>query len=192
MKEGDRNTAFFHGRVAATKEKNTVKKLKNGEGVWCTDELEMARIAIKYFQDLFTSINLPIADELMEAVFPRVIDEMNETFTRPNQEKEVRAIISQMFPTKSLGPDSMPPLFYQKLWPIVGDDIINFVVNYLNGGLFLESINYTYIVLIPKVKNPSDMTQFRPISLCNVAYKIILKVLANRLKYILPSIISPA
>ena len=192
LKEGDRNTAFFHGRAAARKEKNTVKRLKNDEGVWCTDEVEVVGIAIKYFQDLFTSTNPPMANELMEAVFPRVTTEMNEILTRPYQAEEVKAAIFQMSPTKSPGPDGMPPLFYQNLWSVVGDDVINCVLNYLNGGLFIESINYTYIVLIPKTKNPSEMTQFRPISLCNVVYKIISKVLANRLKAILPRIISPA
>lgn len=55
----------------------------------------------------------------------------------------------------------------------------------------IPKINYTHIVVIPKIKSPEKMMDFRPISLCNVIYKIIFKVLANRLKIILPQLISP-
>ena len=60
------------------------------------------------------------------------------------------------------------------------------MLDFLNSGIMIPEINYTHIVLIPKVKSPEKMTDFRPISLCNVIYKIISKVIANRLKTILP------
>ena len=86
----------------------------------------------------------------------------------------------------------MNALFYQKFWHIIGDDVVVAVLNFLNYGIMVSEINYTHIVLIPKIKSPERISNFRPISLCNVIYKIISKVLANKLKLILPSLISPS
>ena len=61
---------------------------------------------------------------------------------------------------------------------------------FLNFASLLANFNHTFITLIPKVKNPEFVFEFRPISLCNVLYKIFSKVLANRLKKILPNIIT--
>lgn len=64
------------------------------------------------------------------------------------------------------------------------------MLKFLNKGLFDSGINFTYIVIIPKIKNPINTSDFRPISLCNVIYKLVSKTLANRLKLILSTIIS--
>jgi hypothetical protein len=85
----------------------------------------------------------------------------------------------------------MPALFFKKYWEVVGNSITSEVLKVLNGGDMPEGWNETCVVLIPKVPNPMGMKDLRPISLCNIVYKLISKVLANRLKLILPEIISP-
>ena len=72
----------------------------------------------------------------------------------------------------------------------MGGDITNAVLAALNSGIIPTSINTTFISLIPKIQNPKKVSDFRPISLCNVFYKLISKVLVNRLKLVLPYVVS--
>jgi hypothetical protein len=95
-----------------------------------------------------------------------------------------------MYPMKAPGPDGFPAHFFQKHWDLCGAEVTNAVLRILRGEDTPDGINKTFVVLIPKVACPAELGQFRPISLCNVIYKIASKVLANRLKVILPEIIS--
>ena len=79
--------------------------------------------------------------------------------------------------------------FYKKYWNVVGKVINSVVLDFLNRGADLNVINHTNVILILKKRSSSSPMDFRPISLCNVIYKIIAKVLANRLKVVLPQII---
>lgn len=114
---------------------------------------------------------------------------MNDHLLRPFSRDEVEAAINQMEPIMAPGPDDMPPIFYQFFWSLIGDEICAAVLDCLNNCKIREEINHTNITLIPIVKSPENMTEFRPISLCNVIYKLVTKVLANRLKVILPDVV---
>ena len=95
-----------------------------------------------------------------------------------------------MAPFKAPGPDGMPPPFYQHYWHLIGDDVAKAVIFCLQNGHLPPELNQTYLTLIPKVKNLEKVYEFRPIAFCNVLYKLVSKVFANRLKKILPHIIS--
>ena len=91
---------------------------------------------------------------------------------------------------KAPRPDGMPPLFYQNFWDLVSSDVTSTVLHFLNKGFLPNSLNHTFITLILKTKNLEHVTEYRSISLCNVLYNIFSKILANRLKKVLPLIIS--
>ena len=76
---------------------------------------------------------------------------MKEELSRPYSVEEVKVALFQMGPTKAPGPDGMNALFYQKFWHIVGNDVSSAMLDFLNSGIMIPEINYTHIVLIPKV-----------------------------------------
>ncbi|XP_031120802.1 uncharacterized protein LOC116024038 [Ipomoea triloba] len=103
---------------------------------------------------------------------------------------EIKTALFSMFPNKDPGPDGMNPGFYQHYWDVVGGDVSAFVIDCLNSCTFPEGLNDTNVVLIPKKSVPESVSDLRPIALCNVVYKIMAKVLANRMKHLLGNIIS--
>src|SRR3954462_2669625 len=92
---------------------------------------------------------------------------------------------------KAPGPYGLHAVFFKRFWHILGEELTDEVLDVINKRKIPQGWNDTNVVLIPKVASPEMITQYRPISLCNVVYKVISKMLANRLKKILPEIISP-
>ena len=143
-----------------------------------------------FYSALFTSSAGTRFEEVLQHVPSRVTVAMNDELTRDYTEEEIKSALDSMGDLKAPGPDGMPALFYKKFWKIVGKDVVKEVTEVLNGGPMPESWNDTIVVLIPKVQNPERMEDLRPLSLCNVVYKTSSKVLANRLKLVLPDVIS--
>ena len=164
--------------------------LWNQEDVWCESRESIIKTAVDYFEDIYASSHLTRVEEVTDLIPIKVTAEMNTTLSQEFTVEKVKAALGQMHPTKAPGPDGMSTLFYQKYWDIVGCDVANMVLNALNSNASIANLNNTYITLVPKVKMPNKMKDFHPISLCNVAYKLLSKVLANRLKTVLSHIIS--
>jgi hypothetical protein len=145
---------------------------------------------VDYFSHLYSAGPIGDMEACIQPLSPRITEEMNEALLKGFTKEEVGFALKQMAPLKAPEPDGLPADFFQNHWELMGDEVCLSIVDVLNSGLMPPSLNSTNIALIPKVKNPSSVTEFRPISLCNVLYKLISKVLANRLKKILPHIIS--
>jgi hypothetical protein len=119
-----------------------------------------------------------------------ISEDMNEQLCKPFTEKEISDALFQIGPLKAPGPDGFPARFFQRNWGVLKEEIIQAVLLFFQTGHMPEGVNDTSIVLIPKVDNPCDLKDFRPISLCNVIYKIISKCLVNRLRPLLGEVIS--
>lgn len=111
-------------------------------------------------------------DAVFDHVHHKVTPKMNANLCAPYSKDEVKEALFQMFPTKAPGPDGFPAHFYQRHWEVCWDEVTNIILGIVTGVETPESINDTILVLIRKVTNPTTLAQFRPISLCNVLYKI--------------------
>ena len=143
-------------------------------------------MAISYFENIFTTTNLTRIGDVVSLIPAKISGDMNDSLVQNFSAEEVKVALQQMHPTHAPGPDGMSAIFYQKYWNIVGNDVTSMVLNVLNFDNPITKLNKTNITLVPKVKQPTRIKDFRPISLSNVAYKLIFKVLANRLKVVLP------
>lgn len=114
---------------------------------------------------------------------------MNSNLDMPFSNDKIRRALFDLNPNTAPGPDGFMALFFQEAWSTVGNDLTDTILKILNEGASLEDWNATVLILIPKVKEPSSMKDFRPIGLCNVCYKIIAFAITNRLKEVMGHII---
>jgi hypothetical protein len=187
---GDRNTPFYHAWASHRRKVNRIVKIRDEEGREWKKQPEIGAAFGRFFQQLFSAGEAGDMSEVVDGLDHRVSDDMNANLLKTFTTLEVEAALNQMHPLKSPGPDGFSACFYQRAWSTVKMEVCQTVLGFLNHGFFDDALNETHIALIPKIKNPSSVTEYRPISLCNVLYKLISKVLANRLKKVLPHIIS--
>ncbi|CAN0866808.1 Transposon TX1 uncharacterized 149 kDa protein [Linum grandiflorum] len=91
---------------------------------------------------------------------------------------------------KAPGPDGFNPGFYQDFWNLLGDAVFGAACKWLDEGVLPQALQETNVILLPKVEDPRGMNDLRPISLCSVLYRLVAKVLANRMRKVMPRLIS--
>ncbi|XP_019198078.1 PREDICTED: uncharacterized protein LOC109191859 [Ipomoea nil] len=187
LKHGDANTKFFHKSATARRKQNFLSHLKDQNGVWA-EGLTMKAEIIRYFEQIFCSGTCRA--NIFNRVTRRVTEEMKISLSRPFTVDDVKTALFDMQPEKAPGPDSLSPAFFQHFWPILGHDLSVFIINCVEHKQFPQGLNDSNIVLIPKKSVPEKVSDLRPIALCKVVYKVLAKMLANRLKGCLDNVVS--
>lgn len=189
LRDGDKNTRFFHRYASVRKAHNKIKRLKDENGEWRETEEEMQGLITEYFDKIFCTAE--VGEDLSNRmVFKKLNEDQKLTLVLPVSDEEVKEATFAMHPDKAPGMDGLNPSFFRAYWNIVGQDVCNFCRNFFETWNLPETINTTLVCLIPKVKNPKKVADLRPISLCNVLMRILSKVMANRVKPTLQTIIS--
>jgi hypothetical protein len=190
-KDGDRNTNYFH-RVA--KIKNTTKiisTIRNGDSL-LSEPHQIADHVVNYNQNLFCTNSDVLQDDLLvEEVIPSLIDDrVNALLTMIPSPSEIKNAVFDLNKDGAPGPDGFGAFFFQTYWEIIQSDVINAVIEFFNTGWLMPNFNANTLILIPKTPNADTIDQYRPIVMANFKFKVISKVLADRVANILPSIIS--
>lgn len=191
LRYGDRNTSFFHASVIQRRQRNQLLRLKDDNGDWATSEGDINQLLQGYFSNLFQGNGSRNMEDVLASIPQVITPSMNSSLTTTVSDAEIERAVFQLGALKAPGPDGYPGFFYQTYWGIVNETTRLAVKSFFNNGYILKELNHTNLILIPKTPAPEKLTQFRPISLCNLSLKIITKILANRLKLFLNQIISP-
>lgn len=185
------NSRYFHLTTVTRRSRASISRIKDANGVWVEGNTNISNTIVNYFQTIFKSSEPDIHIQDLDIITPTISDEENQNLVRDVSLEEIKDALFSMDPNKAPGPDGFTPLFYQKYWDIIHSDLFDAIKSFMTNGHMLREWNHTNISLIPKIAAPESMDHFRPISLCNVSFRILSKVLANRLKPLLEKIISP-
>ena len=195
IQKGDRNTKYFHALVKQRRINNRVVRIRQELGQWLEDDESIRTHVREHFKNLYQ-----MPEEMSKEDILRKLDSYNlpglsfihrQELDKDFTEKEVKDAVFQLGAWTAPGSDGIPTLVPQKFWNIMGPTITQATLGFLKSGFILKELNNTFITLIPKCQSLEKVGDFRPISLCNVAYKVASKVLAKRLKPIMEDIIIP-
>ncbi|XP_027120509.2 uncharacterized protein [Coffea arabica] len=188
---GDRNTRFFHAVVKQRRVQGAIHRVKDSNGSWVDRDEDIAQVAVEYFSNLFSGPVDTGGGDLMHLIPKLVSDEENERLAAIPSMEEIRHLVFSMDGESAAGPDGFTGKFFSFAWEVVAQDVYKAVVSFFCGSHLPKFLTSTSIVLLPKVSNPQDFSNFRPISLCNFCNKLLSKLLVSRMALVLPKLISP-
>lgn len=183
---GDRNSAFFHASTVTRRRRNAIGSIWVPGSGWVTEEREIRRVFLAHFRGIYTrgvraDINLVYSPTLL-CNFPRIPDFIGPSLDSIPSDQEIQKSLMVLGPHKAARPDGFNAFLLQQQWDFFGPLVTLEVQNFFITGTMQSEIAKSNLILIPKVKDPSQVGDYRPISMCNVIYKVISRILTNRLK----------
>lgn len=192
--EGDKNSAFFHAKAKARRGINNINKIKDSHGCWQENPTAIIKAVLDFYTELLgpspASQNALDQNYLNGLFEHKVSPDSHPSLERIPSRAEIKEVLFSIPSGKSPGPDGFPSDFFKICWDLVGNDICAAIQHFFQTGHLLKEWNATAISLIPKKDNPSCVSDYRPISCCGTLYKVISKILANRISPYMSKIIS--
>ncbi|XP_014623177.1 uncharacterized protein [Glycine max] len=187
LKEEDRNSAYFHKLINHRRRQNAIQGLII-EGGWVQDPSRVKNEALNHFKDRFSEQNLnrPTLDGVQ---LPSLGQSEKEALVARFTEAEVTSAVWDCGGDKCPGPDGLNFNFIKQFWKILKPDFMRFLDKFYTNAYFPKGSNASSIALIPKLKDPQALNDYRTISLIGYVYKVVSKLLANRLALVLPHLI---
>ncbi|GJZ65073.1 RNA-directed DNA polymerase, eukaryota [Tanacetum coccineum] len=186
--EGDESSSFFHGMINNRRNRSRINGLAI-EGSWVTEPIHIKSYIFHSFEDKFKETNYT-RPSFISNLFKQLTPEENLSLECPITSQEIKNAVWDCGGDKAPGPDGFSFKLIKKHWNLLGDDIIKYVKDFHLSASIPRGCNSSFITLAPKVDDPITISDFRPISLIGCQYKIIAKVLANRLALVIPSVVS--
>ena len=192
VQNGEKPCRFFFQREHVRGNRKVMKALKTPHGR-VTSQPELMQEQVRFYQALFSvkPVDQHTQDRLLETIERKLSDFEREMCEGPLTEEECLAALRSSANNKSPGLDGFPKEFYLTYWDIIGTDFLEMANSCLQEGKLPQSLRRAIITVIFKKEDPEELKNWRPISLLTADYKIIAKVLANRLKNVMGSLIHP-
>ena len=190
LKEGDRNTKFFHKMTNSHRKHNEMIGLKI-DGVCHKEGQDLQQGIVNAFQSLLIDPRDWRAN-VEGLTFSKLEDQEAARLEKPFMEEEVFISLHELNGEKATGPNGFTVAFWQFNWETVKGEVMTTFKDFFISGKFVKSLNSTFVVMVPKKEGADDFKDLRPISLMGSLYKLIEKVLANRLKKVMNQLVNKA
>ena len=190
---GERNTAFFHQSTLARRSRNRISNIQDDNGNWVHNLEGIKEVILSYFKKLYQSEQSywPLEHPWSSNWCACLNEEEANSIDHTPSDEEIWRVLKTMKPYKAPGVNGLHAGFFQRFWLLVGGSVKKIIKDIFVRQEMLAFLNQTLIVLIPKQLGPEVVGHYRPISLCNMVYKIVSKILVQRLRPLLPSLVSP-